>query len=327
MIAIRFSVILPVCHGGRFLNNALKAIANQAYPANDFEAIVVAAQGDEEASKAVKVIAAKSSVRFRLLQNDGPTRSAMLNQACRSARGEWLLFTDDDCIPPEDWITQYRKIIDHSESDLIGGLDQLLPGGSAFDEALDWIFHSFVGTGGLRIPRQLDKFCPKLWNMAARRESLRVLAVNGGVFDETLPVHEDVELACRIRKAGMKVAFAPSVCVSHCRDTTFFSCMKRNFGMAQTCRREGIHTGTHLALAGGLFAVLAMAALSSIVAEVRLVLGLVVGLYLLTLLLSGVAAAITRRRLALLALAPVLIGGLHAARAAGFIWTAKNLKD
>jgi cellulose synthase/poly-beta-1,6-N-acetylglucosamine synthase-like glycosyltransferase len=44
-----------------------------------------------------------------------------LNSAIHKAEGEWLVFTDADCIPiSPDWLTQYAKQIDHKTDILIG---------------------------------------------------------------------------------------------------------------------------------------------------------------------------------------------------------------
>jgi hypothetical protein len=53
------------------------------------------------------------------------------------------------------------------------------------------------------------------------------------VFNESFDVNEDVELAERIARTGKEAAYAPQVRVRHPRDTTLFSFLRRNFGMAQ----------------------------------------------------------------------------------------------
>ena len=47
---------------------------------------------------------------------EGPRKgpAANRNNGARCARGEWLAFTDDDCLPSSDWLAQYCKVIDEN---------------------------------------------------------------------------------------------------------------------------------------------------------------------------------------------------------------------
>jgi hypothetical protein len=156
--------------------------------------------------------------------------------------------------------------------------------------------------------------------MAVHRPAAEAVALDGGrLFDELLSVHEDVDLADRIERAGGRIVFAPAMRVIHRRETTYPSVLRRNFAMAGVCRAKGLHRATHLLAATGLLTVLVLVTLAPWVPAVRLPLGMLLTAYAAPLLAVGIGAACRCRRPALLVLVPFLAASLHAARALGYV--------
>lgn len=321
-----FSVIMPVCHGGRFLREALDSLHAMEYDAGAFELLVSGRTGDEEARRLTRQLKEVALFRVEYVPCEATIRSAQLNAAIASAAGRFLAFTDDDCVPPPRWLRDWRAELDaRPEAGAMGGSDEWPSGGRAFDHALDWVLNSYVGTGGIRTTAKgIGQYYPRLWNMAIPRAVALAAALPGRgdrpqVFNESFDVNEDVELVERIARTGKEVAYAPQVRVRHHRDTTLFSFLRRNFGMAQACRRLGLHRLPHTLLAGGALAVSALAALSAWPGPWRIALTACVGAYALVLLGSALAALAAKRRAEMLFLVPALLAGVHAARAAGFL--------
>lgn len=129
---------------------------------------------------------------------EGPTRgpSANRNHGAKAACGEWLVFTDDDCLPQADWLFAFA---DHAEG------HEVLEG----------------RTSACGIRSRVDEECPInesggfLWscNFAIRRD--RFLEIGG--FDESFPsaAMEDVELNTRINKLNLARRFIPGALVLH----------------------------------------------------------------------------------------------------------------
>jgi GT2 family glycosyltransferase len=321
-----FSVIMPVCHGGPFLRKALDSMRAMEYDAGAFEILVSGRSGDEEARRLTTELKRAAPFRVEYAPCDAATRSALLNTAIASATGRILAFTDDDCAPPRSWLRDWRAALDtRPEAGAMGGSDELPSGSRAFDQALDWVLNSFVGTGGIRTSaRGVGRYYPRLWNMAIPRAVALAAALPGRgerpqVFNESFHVNEDVGLVERIARTGKEVVCAPQVRVRHYRDTTLFSFLRRNFRMARVCRRLGLHRLPHTLLAGGALAVSALAVLSAWPGPWRMALAACVGAYALVLLGSALAALAAKRRAEMLFLVPGLLAGVHAARAAGFL--------
>lgn len=127
----------------------------------------------------------------------GPKRgpAANRNHGARAADAEWIVFLDDDCIPQPGWL---NALTAHLDADVIEGR-------TVCPDASDDPFCEFVeNLNG-------DNF----WscNLAIRRSVLERL----GGFDEdfTESAGEDMELATRIRKGGLRTVFAPGATVHH----------------------------------------------------------------------------------------------------------------
>jgi len=129
---------------------------------------------------------------------EGPARgpAANRNNGALHARGDWIVFTDDDCLPQPGWLEAY--------SAFVGNFDIL------------------VGrTSGLGTRTRADEECPinedgrYLWscNFAIKRNIY--LAHNG--FNENFPgaAMEDVEFNERLLKSCVLRHYVPNAAVLH----------------------------------------------------------------------------------------------------------------
>jgi GT2 family glycosyltransferase len=334
---LRFSVILPVCHGGRFLRNVLASAQAIDSPPDCFEVVVAGAEDDSQTIQIVQEASAAAEFDLRYVGCHSANRSARLNAACATARGDILVFADDDCVLLPDWLAQLDAVL-QGEQDVgvVGGSEELSSEQTTFGLALDWVLSSFVGTGGVRkgTGPAVSGYYPKLWNMAVPREVALGVASPAGedvlqVFNESLGVHEDVDLAKRAAQSGRRIVFAPQMRVKHCRDTTFRDFVRRNFSMARTCRSLRVHRLPHVMLAACLLALVALGALAVFSPAAWTALCICAAAYALVLISSGLSATWTTGKLGTLALVPLLLAGLHVARGLGYLfpWRVTNLEE
>lgn len=331
---IEVSVILPVCHGGNSLRRALQSLRHVDFPPDHLEVIAAVFATDEESRRAVAEEAAVASYQLLCLPCDTKARPRLLNRACGAAKGALLVFADDDCEFYQGWLRgvleEFRR---DPEAGIVGGVDIASGDPSAFNRALDCVLGSFLGTGGIRKGdgTAVGKYYPRLWNMAMPRAVALSVALGRKddrliLFDERLPVHEDVDLGRRVMISGRRVLYAPGVQVRHHRETSLLSFIRRNFSMGRASRSLGIHRFPHLVLAAGVLGLFAASAGAIFVGSIRMPLLVSIGLYAAALFMVPLRTALRATDPNILALVPLLLFVLHFSRGIGYLFPLRFVR-
>lgn len=188
------SVIVAARQGGEDLGAALRSLAEQHYPADRLEAVVIHGEESAEAAAIVERAAGGSPFAVRALALPEPEGPTARNAAMRAARGDLCIHIDDACAAPPGWLEAIGMafLADPSLGVLTGPvLEQ--PGSHPYMLVLP----------GSRILWEHKCFYP-VFNVAYRREA--ALAV-GGFAEGTngqRPMHLgwDSELAYRLQRRG-----------------------------------------------------------------------------------------------------------------------------
>ncbi|PKD19670.1 hypothetical protein APR41_15765 [Salegentibacter salinarum] len=194
MSNLKFSVIIPTCHRNELLAECLERLSKQYYSLGEIEIIVT---DDGEISTAESMIELNFPfVKWTKGAGRGP--AANRNNGARVAKGKWLIFTDDDCLPDPNWIKEYDKA------------EQSNPGimvfeGRTYPDKLKMAFNEVAPineTGG-QMPS-----C----NFMVSRELYWKL----GGFDENFKFYfEDMDFSYRIKSLGFSSLFLPKAAVCH----------------------------------------------------------------------------------------------------------------
>lgn len=102
-----FSVVIPTYKRTDLLATCLAKLSPdmQKLDAEDYEVIVTDDSDEEEA----KLLVDASFPSVRWIKGPGKGPAANRNHGARAAKGEWVVFTDDDCIPTEGWLAAYKR--------------------------------------------------------------------------------------------------------------------------------------------------------------------------------------------------------------------------
>ena len=101
-----FSVIVPTRDRPDRLVRCLRALAQLDYPGDAFEVVVV----DDGSRIAIEQVVEALQTEFQVsvLRTPACGPAAARNVGVANARGDYVAFTDDDCIPRVDWLDSAR---------------------------------------------------------------------------------------------------------------------------------------------------------------------------------------------------------------------------
>jgi glycosyltransferase involved in cell wall biosynthesis len=194
------SVIVPHYNDLERLEVCLTALGRQTHAADDFEIIV----SDNASPCGRAAVEAVIAGRARLTVTLEPGAGAARNGGVALARGEVLAFTDCDCQPEPEWLTQGTAAL--KQYDFVGGAMTVLvddPARLTSAEAFERVFAfdnaTYVKRKGFTVTANL--FCPRT-----------VFAAVGGFL---VGVPEDMEWSHRARAAGYRIGYAAGAVVGH----------------------------------------------------------------------------------------------------------------
>ena len=233
------SVIVPVKNGAEHVRELLASLMRLDYAKDKLELIVV----DGRSTDGTRDIVAQYPVN--LLLEDRPGLNAARNTGIKRSRGEILVFTDVDCIVPEDWVKKIVQAFQDSGVGCVGGsvsgyYDNFLSRYS--DESLIPVLRSFKTRQVLTAVKPPEKY-PVGCNMAVSQDALK----KAGVFDERIKYgFDEDELAERICESGYRMVLDNEVLVKHKHRPTLSELLKQNFnygrGVGPLLQAKGLAT-------------------------------------------------------------------------------------
>jgi GT2 family glycosyltransferase len=210
------SVIVPSYNRRERLARLLGGLERHRQAGAAFE-VVVAVDGSTDGTlEMLSLLRTGFPLRVIAQSRSGP--AAARNAAIAAARGDVLLFLDDDVAPQAGLFEHHLSF--HSRHERAAAVGRMAaPPGSRLPAWLEWEATLLERQYG----RMRSGLHPIDWrvfytaNASVRRDD--VLAVGG--FDERFLREEDVELAHRLAAVGVTFHFLPEAVVHHDPDRTF----------------------------------------------------------------------------------------------------------
>jgi len=217
-----FSIIIPAYGRSEQLSACLRSLTCIEYPRDAFEIIIVDDGSKTPPEAVVDSFRDKINVTLLTQRHAGP--AAARNAGAKRARGSFLAFTDDDCMPKADWLEKLALRFAETPYDLIGGrtFNALCENqySTASQILIDYLYEYY--NPAFDHARFLTSN-----NLAVPAAQFRTL----GGFDAAFPLAaaEDRDFCDRWRQRGHRMICAPEVIVYHAHALTFRSFLKQHF--------------------------------------------------------------------------------------------------
>ena len=186
----RVSVIVPTYNQKERLKTCLDALIKQKY--NNYEIIVV---DDGSIDNTEQLVKKYKNIRYIKKPNGGSASAR--NKGIAIAKGEIIAFTDDDCIPSDDWL---KKALPFFKNPVVMGVE-----GMTLSNDIE-ITPTSIST--INLHGKKYSTC----NIFYRLDILKSIGGFNEMFKSAWG--EDADLANRILKIGT-IEFVPSVRVYH----------------------------------------------------------------------------------------------------------------
>lgn len=190
---MKVSIAMVVRNEAGYIDKCLKAVFAQTF--QDFE-IVIVDHGSKDGT--AETIRSFDDGRIKYIYEPSDCGIAELrNIGLRIASGEFIFFTDGDCVPEKNWLEYGLRALEKSGCAAVQG--------KTYYESLQAVTISDYNTYQFVAEQYMT--C----NMAYRREALE----KANYFDPSFRYGlEDYDLALRVIKSG-KIEFVPDMLVGH----------------------------------------------------------------------------------------------------------------
>lgn len=247
-------ISLIVCTYNReeYIGQMLERLADNLCHADRWEIVLVDNNSTDRTSGICGDFhAAHPGIQYRYFQEKMQGLSYARNRGIREARGDVIVFLDDDAFVEAHYLENLEKrLAEYPDAAAFGGrIDPLFESGEAPDWLCPWTM-SWISAldKGEEVSLFTDKY-PIGANMGFRKETLNTcggFSTRLGRTGKNMMGGEEKDLFMRVRRAGFKIYYFPDVRVQHVipksRTTReYIVKFAKGIGMSENlrCRDEG----------------------------------------------------------------------------------------
>ncbi len=220
------SVVVPTHDRAPQLARCLEALAVQEYPRDRYKVIVADDGSPDPADGLVRQFAGKMNVVLVTQKHVGP--AATRNLGASHAPGEFLAFTDDDCVPARDWLARIAARLARHPGCMVGGqtINALTENlySSSSQALVDILYDYYNVNGGATF----------LTTSNVAMSAAQFRATHG--FDPAFRFAEDREFCDRWLHHGYGMVYAPEMRVHHYHNLTLARLWRQHFHYGRGAR-------------------------------------------------------------------------------------------
>lgn len=240
-----FSVVVPTYNRRDNLVRFLESFSETTFPKHRYEVIVVDDGGSCQVASVGTSFSDRLDITVIRQEHGGP--AAARNAGSSVARGTYLVFIDDDCTIPADWLENLATQFSGTPTSVITGRTLNALRGNMLSTAsqvlIDYLYEYFNSGGG-----------------SARFFTSNNLALPASVFKEvggfdadfTHAGGEDRDLCDRLLQGNHGIVYNPRVEVRHSHDLTLCGFVRQHFTYGRAAflfhRKRAARSGSGISL-------------------------------------------------------------------------------
>jgi glycosyltransferase involved in cell wall biosynthesis len=220
-----YSIVIPTYQRPDTLFLVLDALQNQADPP-PFEVVVIDDGSRDDTPE--RLVSYHPSYPFRFFSQSNRGPAAARNRGIEQARGDYVLFLGDDTVPARGLLAVHAAVHSQERDRPVAVLGYTT---WPHDRRVSPFLHH-INEYGLQFGYGLiedSEAVPFNFFYTSNISLPRALLLEAGLFDTTFPhaAWEDIEMAYRLMKMGMKILYRPQAVARHHHDITFSSFRRR----------------------------------------------------------------------------------------------------
>ncbi|MFB6089218.1 MAG: glycosyltransferase family 2 protein [Candidatus Aenigmatarchaeota archaeon] len=218
---VKTSVVVPVYNAQDEIGRTIDALLDQDF--NDSYEIIPVNDGSSDGTREIleEYSEEHSKVKPVNQKNQGP--AAARNHGAREAKGEYILFTDSDCVPVKSWISEMTSSLEKNGVVGVQGRYECLNDDSTLARFVQYEVEE-------RYERmEEEESIDFIGSYSAGYDREVFLEVSGFDEDFRKASGEDPELSYRLDKEGYRMIYNPNAIVKHEHPNSFFNYMGMNF--------------------------------------------------------------------------------------------------
>lgn len=243
---MKVTVGIIVRNEAQNIGELLASVAAQQF-SDEFEVVVVDGNSSDGTPAVIEAFAAAHpKLKLRLIHEQGPRgHGNARNMVIDAAGGDYIAFTDADCILPPDWLANLVAVLQEERSQdaavaAAGGIRYPAPTNDWKEKTLNAMLSTTLGSGGSAgFVLRRNRFVDSIGNYNAVYLT-DVLKENKYL---TITFGEDFELNRRLVKKGHKIVLSNRPKVFHHQHGSFRTFVRQMFrygrGQADVSKRTG----------------------------------------------------------------------------------------
>jgi glycosyltransferase involved in cell wall biosynthesis len=212
------SVVIPVKNDERKIGNAIEGVLNQTIP--PCEIIIVDGHSTDN------TVALASTYPVSVIFEEYGTVGGARQAGVEKSNGDYIAFTDSDCIPERTWL---ENLVKEFQTDIVGvggGIKNI--GAGIWEESISLALDSFLGSANSVQDRVLKtkRYVKSISGCNSMYRKRDVLNIGG--FNTRYSMNEDTDLNQRLQQYG-KIVYTPDAVVLHNQERNLLQFCKRMY--------------------------------------------------------------------------------------------------